>query len=302
MASISAAAASPPIVLKELDELFSWNPPRLVPRPVDDREPSTTTRQPAFFDRHFSTKLALKRVVRLPSLVEDLAKTVDSALDAAKHTLPELSRHFYTTKDRRRAVEQAERHVRDEKGVCVFYSHTTAIYCPIVASTLAFHPTAPSWLPLIYWTDAVSSSRHAIMDAELTFYAADDTEVGERREEIIKTMESGHRRILETMRETQSPLMMFEFKSLSAGPEEVMTVVPKLGDFNWPYCGSPRNPYRILEHKKIRDMAEAIIPGPDALNPPWNIRVCSYITSSTMLNVMFIGFRVLQGNSSNPTN
>jgi hypothetical protein len=273
MASTSATNASSPIDLKELDDLLSWNPPRLVLRPrVDNRKPATTTGPPAFFDRHFSRKLALKQVVRLPSLVEDLAKSVDLALE--KHALPELSGLFPTAAKRMEVAQKLEPYVRDEKGVCQIYSRTTGDYCPIVASTLTLNPKAPGWIPLIRWTEAVSRTRHAIMDAELTFYAPADTEFGQRREEVIKTMESGRRRILEAMRKTQSPLMTFEFKSLSAGPAEVMTAVPELGKFKWSYCGSPDHPCSDPKHKNVRDEVVAISPGLDALHPPWNLPMC----------------------------
>ena len=277
MASTSAAAASPPIDLEELDAIFSWNPPRLVlvPAQTSDRKPSTSTRKPAFFDLHFSDRLILKHVVRLPSLVQSIARTVDTALDATKNALPELSGILRIEVIRQLAGFQ-ECHVRNEKGVSHLYSHTTAVFCPIVASTLALHPTAPRWMPLIRWTEALSSSRHAIVDAELTFFQADTSKGGKQREEIIQSMESGRRRIVETMRQKALPLMTFEFKSLSAGPVEVMTAVRKLGDFNWTYCGSLRNPCRIPGHKEIRDMVDAIVPGPDARHPPWDIQVCTY--------------------------
>ncbi|EDR15291.1 uncharacterized protein LACBIDRAFT_301371 [Laccaria bicolor S238N-H82] len=274
MASISAAAASPPIDLKELYDLFSWSPPRLVLYPqMENKGPSTSgsTRQPAFFDRHFSTKLALKRVVHLPSLVEDIAKTVDSALDAAKHTLPKISNgDFYTTNDRRRAVREAERNVRDENEVRAFYSYTTARFCPVVASTLALHPAASSWISLIHWTTSVSSPRHAVTDAELTFYRLDDTDDAVRREEILDTMESRRRDILKGMREKQAPLITFEFESLSAGP--VVTAIPELGDFEWTHCGPPEHSCNDPQHGKVKDQVAGIVPGPDALRPPWNIR------------------------------
>lgn len=281
MASTSAAAASPHIDLKELDDLFAWNPPCLVffPKQASGKKASTSTRKPAFFDLHFSGKLILKRVVHLPSLVKDLARTVDVALDATKHALPELTGHFPTTEERMKVAERLESYVSDEGGVCELYSRTTAEYCSIVASTLALHPKAPRWMPLIRWTQAVSSSKHAIMGAELTFYQAADTEAGKRREEIIKTMGSGRRHILEMMRKKRSPLMTYEFKSLSAGSEEVMTAVPKLGHFEWAYCRSARTPCRPPDHerKKIRDEVEAIgEPGPDARRSPWDIQVCSY--------------------------
>ena len=281
MASTSAAAASQSIVLEELNNLFSWNPRRLKLLPcMLSGKPSTTTRKTAFFDLHFSAKLALKRIVHLPSLLKDLEKTVDSALDDAKHTLPALP-PFLAGEARRGTVLSVPNLVRDEKGVSSFYSRTTGLYCPIVASALALHPT--SWTSLIYWTDSVSSSKYAISDGELAFWPADhDTEEGQSREAIVNAIEIGRREILKAMRDKQKPLMTYKFRSLSAGPVEVMTAIPELGDFEWTYCGSPKHPCSDPQHDKAKDQVAIIVPGPDALCPPWDIGVCSYIASSTM--------------------
>ena len=67
--------------------------PLLVPDP--NKKP-TASLVPGFYDQHFSDKLVLKRVERLPSLVQDVANDVDKALRAASPTLPLLCPGFIT--------------------------------------------------------------------------------------------------------------------------------------------------------------------------------------------------------------
>jgi hypothetical protein len=163
MASTSAEA--PPGVLKEIQDLFDWNPPALVP----SGKKSTTTRPPSFFDKHFGDEYVLKRVRRLTTLIHDLDENVNKALDKASDSLPPLD-EFWTTKIRQLAMNGMDLAAPDENAVGNFYNMTTAQYCPYVASTLALHPKASSsnWLNLLSWTQSVSSSGYAIsMDGQL---------------------------------------------------------------------------------------------------------------------------------------
>jgi hypothetical protein len=123
----------------EINALFSWNPPPLKPITLTGKKPSTSSRQPAFYDKHFSDPLVLRCVKRLPSLVQDLAANVDHALLAASETLPPVD-GFFTAKDRERSVRRVEKTITDEKGVANFYDKTTATFCTPLASTLALHP------------------------------------------------------------------------------------------------------------------------------------------------------------------
>ena len=66
---------------QDLKDLFSWNPPLLVPEPFPaSRTISTKTHEPAFFDKHFTEKLKLLRLKRLPSLAHDIATIVDKTI------------------------------------------------------------------------------------------------------------------------------------------------------------------------------------------------------------------------------
>jgi len=81
----------------EINALFSWNPPRLKPITLIGKRPSRSSRPPAFYVKHFSDLLVLKRVKRLPTLVQDLAANVDRALFAASKALPPVD-GFFTAK------------------------------------------------------------------------------------------------------------------------------------------------------------------------------------------------------------
>ena len=86
-----ASSTIAPELLDEIKKLFSWNPPNLIHQmKPSQKKPSTTTCPPAFYDKHFSPNLVVKKVVLLRSLVQDLARNVNEALDAASETLPPL--------------------------------------------------------------------------------------------------------------------------------------------------------------------------------------------------------------------
>ena len=72
-----------------------------------------------FVVKHFSDKLFLKRVERLPSLVQDLAKNVDTALNAALKTLPPL--YGFITAEQRDNIASLDEVVIDGKAIANFY-------------------------------------------------------------------------------------------------------------------------------------------------------------------------------------
>jgi hypothetical protein len=277
MASTSDAPSR--TILQELDDLFSWSPPRLYLNP--NRTKSTATRRPTFFDKHFCDKAILKRVVHVPSLVRNLAEIVDSALEAAKPRFPLSTDNFITAKERKRAVERQRDEVGGEEGVAVFFQGTTGNFCPSVASTLLLHPDAvPEWQSLISFTSDVASKGYAIMDGEHSFHRPRRlTEVAKNLDTILAKMDSVTRSFVERMREYERPLTTFELKSLTVAPFEVMDAIIKTSEFSWEVC--KLNPCQDPDHKKGRDQAAKIILGLDALNPPWNLLVCSYTLHST---------------------
>jgi hypothetical protein len=279
----STTATGPPSeVLDEIEALFCWNPPRLILAPK--KKHSTL---PSFYDKHFSTDLVLKRVERLPSLVQDLASNVDKALSAASATLPPL-KGFITAEQRRFDLRRIEKEVTDEKGVANFYDKYTAKYCSDLASTLALHPAASfsEWDSLLIWTQSVSSSGYAIMDGLLRFIAESDEKIEGPRAHIVESMENAKRRIFEEMRKSKTPLASYEIKSLSAGSVEVMIAVPNLGKFYWTYCDA-RKCHTNPKHEKARSNVKQVVVGPDAQVTPWTFPVCSFsLNHETMVLIL----------------
>jgi len=270
-----------PESLQEIHKLFSWNPPPLV---LDrTRKPSISTRPPSFFDKHISRNLALKRVQRLPSLVQDLSRNVDTALTAALNTLPPLD-GFITAQQRADDIWTTPPTVTGENGVADFYDKTTAKYCSRVASTLALHPTASfsRWISLLFWTQSVSPSDYAIIHRQLCFLGEKGLNETQKtlREALVERMDSKTRRIFEEMAKSRSPLGTWEMRSISAGSVDVMAVVPNLGNFSWTTCSKKPN------HQKQKVGIGQLLVGPDALAPPWSFPVCS--TSQNRNKMAFI--------------
>ena len=278
MASTSTSGTGPsPEVLEEINLLFSWNPPRLVlPKKNSSKKSSTATHQPAFYDKHFSSNLVVKKVVRLPSLVQDLARNVDKVLGALA-TLPPLGT-FITAELREFGVERSRRVMKNEKAVVEFYGRTTADYCLFVASTLALHPSSPRWGSLLTWTQSAPSEDYAIMDGQLVFIEEledDDVKKKIRRAAIVESMDSKSRAFVEAITESGSPLATWKMKSLSTGSPEVMTAICTLGElaeFPWVYCTD--NDCNTNEnHQNKRDLVKLASVGPDAQpeGTPWSL-------------------------------
>ena len=227
----STSATGPPDVLKEIYALFDWNPPELVP----EWKPKSTTRPPSFFDKHLPDKYVLKRVRPLPTLATNLDEIVNTALEAAFHSLPSLG-HFVTARQREANEDYLSDIMSNKKGVVGYYAQTTARCCSPVASTLGLHPTASfsEWRSLVSWTQSVSSSDYAIMDGQLCF-----TKVGNKKlfeDDLVDTIKKEYRDIVKEMRKSKSPLATWEMKSLTAGSIEVMTSILNLGNFDWKHC------------------------------------------------------------------
>ncbi|KAF8808131.1 hypothetical protein BYT27DRAFT_7211721 [Phlegmacium glaucopus] len=256
-------------VLKEINALFSWNPPRLIPD-LNKKKSSTVTCPSSFYDKHFSSDLVLKRVKRLPSLVTDLAKNVDTTLDGAinLNSLPPLD-DFITARQRAADIRSLSKVVTSEKAVADFYDKTTAKYCSRVASTLALHPTASfsQWDSLLSWTQSTVSSGYAITDGQLCFIEKSVDQTNKAHQEaIVKSIQTKIRPIFEEMRKFRSPLATWEIKSISTGPDEVMTTVTNLGEFSWTTCTDCGTDPKNNNQKAVK----LVDVGLDALTPPWS--------------------------------
>ena len=266
-ASESDAALSG--IPQELKDLFSWNPPLLVARTFPGTKTSTKTREPAFFDKHFSEKLKLLRVKRLPSLAHDIAAIVDKTIvdsfnDGIKippsNILPSaLQRDFM--------VENFNQMMTDEKAVASFYDKTTAWFCATIASTLAFRLSV--WDSLLTWTQSADVYGPAIADGFL--HVAHPEILANREAQLMKVMDEETLGLLRSLSASLASLVTTEFKNMAAGGPEVMLAIPNLSNspsFDWtscnaPACASAKNHER--ERKKVYD----VFLGPDAKNTPW---------------------------------
>jgi len=259
-----ASSASDPLsqIPQELKDLFSWNPPRLHPNPHPGQKMSTRTRQPAFFDKHFQERLKLLHVVRLPSLVHDIAAVVDKSIvefvNAGVQFPP--SEYFDSATDIERAVRKVGVDVIDEKAVASFYDKTTATFCGSVASTLALRNP-----DLFKWTQSANVSGYAIADGFLTF--AGPTTLAGMDARLKDAMDEKTRQLVLLLAQRFSSLATFEFKNLAADDIEVMLAIPGLSTwpiFVWTSCNTP-------ECASMREVSKVgnVNVGPDAKDTPW---------------------------------
>jgi len=263
-------------VLREIEGLFRWNPPPLS-LPEAPKKNRTTTRPPAFYDKHFNGRLTLQHVKRLPSLVQALATNVDRKLSAAEKTLPsrpmDASRAFRET-----AGKLVSRIAPDEKGVANYYNQTTPLYCLEIAPTLVLHPKASmsEWQPLLLWTQSVTSTGYAISDGELRIRKDVDED---KLRGILAFMDPEIRRMYEKMKgPPPMSLATWEFKSLTAGTDAVMDAVRNLDEFSWTYC-QVSGCGTSLKHTKQKEEIAKIKIGPDASTPPWDLNVSSFASN-----------------------
>ena len=253
---------------QELKDLLSWNPPELfrVPRPRPGKKISKNTREPAFFDRHFDGKLKLLHVRHLPTLVHDIAATVDKTISDGVQFPP--SDAFYSATQIARTLTNIEASVVDEKEVASFYERTTATFCLPVASSLAL-----GFPGLLRWSQSSNVTGYAIADGFLYFpdpnrsaamYAQLEQNIGE---ETVK--------LIQLLGENRSSLAIDKFKKLAAGGPEVMLSIPKLSKlpkFKWTSCDAP-NCATMVSHEAERskvNKAEKIM-GHDAETTPWTL-------------------------------
>ncbi len=254
-----------------IPDLFSWNPPQLSLRerpPGVKRATSKKTREPAFFDRHFSENLKLFHVKRLPTLISDLTAVVDKAL-ADCIQLPVS--HFHSAEAILDTVSEIEKNVVDEKEVAGFYERTTASFSLRVASILALGVRR-----LLRWSQSANVSGYAITDGFLYFpdptdpdsavlYAQLEAQLGKETVDLIRSLAKD-----------RSSLATYEFKNLAAGREEVMLAVPNLSNlpkFQWTDCTAPdcaTLSKHDVECGRVEETERKM--GHDAKSPPWTLK------------------------------
>jgi len=268
---------------QEIKDLFRWNPRPLILPKVPKKTYTTKTRPPAFYDKHFDDRLILQHVKCLPSLVQSLATNVDQVLSAALKTLP--SKPLPMSAERRDTdAGTFSRTAPDEKAVANYYDKTTAAYCLAIASALVLHPKTSmmsEWVPLLTWTQSVSSTGYAIMNGELQIKAEEDILENHKAalQGMLASMDPEIRQMYGKMKGPPSmSLATWEFKSVTTGSDAVMNAVRNLGKFSWTYCADLD--WKIADkHKAQRRKVGQIKVGPDAQKPPWNLNVSSFTSN-----------------------
>jgi hypothetical protein len=227
---------------------------------------STRTRDPAFFDNHFSDNLKVLHVQRLPSLVHDIAALVDETITDSPDNVFSLppSRAWFSAADIERVMQQVALDMTDEKAVAGFYDHTTATFCRPVASTLALqHPS------LLRWSQSSNVSGYAIADGFLNF--SHPLDLAARGVQLEKDMDEQTLKLFRRLAERRASHATHQFKNMAAGGLDTMLAVPKLSNepkFNWTNCDSP-DCTTLTKHTKERLKADAVDVGPDAKDTPW---------------------------------
>ena len=295
-----SSSASDPFKLSEIPEqikvLLSWNPPVLELFP-DNPSPKSYTREPAFFDRHFSQDLKLLHVKRLPSLAHDVAAVVDTAIiDYTKSgvQLPPADT-LLSAKQYDGLRLSLELRMVDEMAVAEFYGKTTAQYCVRAASTLAFRLLDWDSQALV-WSRSQNVSAYTIADGFLTVGDLTKSDLDTRLKDTMggKTLD-----FLKELSKNRVSLLTHEFKSMVAGNSEVMEEISKLSNsptFHWSSCEEKKCPV-LTRHEKQRGYIAKVVVGPDAKITPWNLESSPISPSETVRPQPPTGSSSVQGSS-----
>ncbi len=125
---------------EEIQALLEYNPPSVrVPPGSEDIERSLS-----FYDKHLSSNLALKRVVYLPILLQDMSKAIDACLDftdAQEIDLPPVIAYGdnFPTKCQRDAIRAYTGSI-GATSIAQLYASTTGKNCEVVSSMLLLTP------------------------------------------------------------------------------------------------------------------------------------------------------------------
>jgi hypothetical protein len=253
-----------------------------------------------FSDKHFSEKLKLLRVKRLPSLAHDIAAIVDKTIMDSFNDgvqLPPSDRRMHAWQVIDSIVNNAGWAKTDESAVASFYDKTTALFCAPIASTLALRLS--EWATVLMWTQSANVSGYAIADGFLHFAHPIDLA---NREALLKEVDEETFGLLQSLSTRYASLVTSEFKNMSTDGPEVMLAIPNLSDspsFDWTSCNAPECAL-ARNHETRRERKNVV--GPDAKNTPWTFDSCSNSTmsllnSETQPQPREIGCSSIQGSS-----
>ncbi|KAF5386120.1 hypothetical protein D9615_002171 [Tricholomella constricta] len=129
---------------EELQSVLEHNPQPLVPDP-DSPCPALTS-PVSFYDKHLDQRLALKKVVMLPSVATELSKAIDRIFTTIRDdnlVLPGVNYGFPTLESMLDYLEEGP--VKDAKSVGQAYMAVTGMFANNLASMLSLHLKAPRW-------------------------------------------------------------------------------------------------------------------------------------------------------------
>ena len=137
---------------EDLLALFDYNPPLI----CLSKDSDVTFSYPnMFYDQHLDSRLSLKYIKLVPSLHREISDLVSDELRVLKskgQDLPLTSNsedgcRFSTKTSRQNNPPQTT--IEDAESVAGFYEKASFYYCASIASTIALHPHAPTWLTIL---------------------------------------------------------------------------------------------------------------------------------------------------------
>ncbi|TDL16197.1 hypothetical protein BD410DRAFT_832208 [Rickenella mellea] len=263
-------------VKRILDDLWGWNPPKLVLISDDhignpSGSVSTSSQAPLFYDKHVAENLVLKYVKHMPSLCDMLSDQVDVHIRNAP-TLPKSTLGLANRQKIRNHMKTVDIDVSNEQGVAWFYKQAIFDLCTSVASTLALHPAAKEWdnkLSLVQLHGSPS-----IAHGVLTFKYPDLRD----NPRAWGSVEPAMREAILFRRDWLNECCMatVEYKSLTVGTKQMFerllstartNAIPgiKLVEFAWEFCNVKEECLKCLSQEtSVQPACE------DDPNSPWS--------------------------------
>ena len=245
-----------------------------------DHSKSSSTRKPAFYDKHLDVILRPMKVAYCPDIPAQLVEVANSRYEDHKANLGPPCESEETNFDVICSILQDDKVVRSEKGVQDCYANTVGETIVPIVSALAFE--TPSWKQrYVEWTTDQKQDK-AIPDAglriNLDIFSQDDTphdcpytKITEKRQKIsivddLKCCicDNPYLEKLNIVARYFLNIVLYEFKSLKAGSMEHLTAVLEQTCYDsvcWQECD------KHCSHVKLDPPVTGSPTGFDAENP-----------------------------------
>jgi len=249
-------------------DYFSWNPDYKF-----TSRKAATTRSSTFYDRHLHPDLKLLRVVKHPTLVEQLCKISRGALSDMASNLPPIDRDVFPTAEALEAIRKQRRTIRKESDIEDVFGQL-GMYATTVAATL--ESRSSEWSSGCYrWKRSPSGPRpKALGDAFLCMDNALDAGLDTDTQNTYTIFRD---------------LALWEFKSHHVCSLEIMEAIQsqsRFASYPWQDCLAKDcmvycKPSAVVACSAKRTGARC---GPDALNPVLDLPVAIPVDSSDKLD------------------